>query len=558
MNLPGGLEFLRPAWLLALLALPVLFLLARRTVQAAQAWRRAVDPHLLPHLLDPGGSQRGRGGAWLPALAYVLAVVALAGPSWREVEQPLWQSRLPTVIAADLSTASLATDMPPSRIAQLRARIAAQLQRHDGGPLGLVAFAGDAFTVAPLTEDVANIALFVDALQPDIMPADGQAADRAIRWSSELMRRAGFARGHIVLLTDHASPAAQRAAAEARAAGYTVSVVGLGSASGSEVRLASGASARVALDAASLRALAQAGGGRYAPLAADGADAAAFAPPREAAVTDGRGSARVRQDGGFWLVPPLMLVLLVAWMRRSAGMVVVLMAAALLPMQARAAEVWRRDDQASHARILQGVEAYRRGDYERAAAQFARAEGAVAHYNRGNALAKAGRLQDAVSAYDEALRQTPGMPDAVANRATVLAALQRKGGGRDEGRDDQRGGASNRGDPNASKRPKNDGDGRDSGGQGRQAAPPRDPAEQARADAAQRERMRRAMQQARQPSSPDTAGKSAEAAPQTPQQRERRLSNEAALRRVPDEPGSLLREKFRLEHERRQRGGGRQ
>lgn len=553
----GDFEFLRPAWLLALLALPAMALLLRRARRAAEAWREAVDPHLLPHLLDEGSGPARRAGAAVPVLAFVFAVLALAGPSWREVEQPLWQSQLPTVIAADLSSASLATDIAPSRLARLRARINAQLAAHAGGPIGLVAFAGDAFTVTPLTEDVANVALFVEALQPDVMPVDGQAVDRAIAWSRQLMERAGSTRGHIVVLTDHADGAAQRTAANARAAGFTVSAVGLGSAAGAEVPTPSGGRARVALDEASLRALARAGGGRYALLAADGRDAAAFVAPGEGSATDGRERARVRQDGGFWLLPPLMLVLLVAWMRSAAvPLAVVVFAALLLPGQVRATDAWRRADQQAHAQIVRGVDAYRRGRFEEAADHFARADGAFAHYNRGNALAKAGQLDDAVAAYDEALRRAPGMADARANRDAVRAAM-RKGAGEGDARNDRRGGASDRGDPNSRRAPKNHGPGQPGTGRGPGAMPPRDPAAQARADAAQRERMRAAQAKKRSDATADAAGRRTLPPPaQTPEQRERRLSNDAALRRVPDEPGSLLREKFRLEYERRQRGGG--
>ena len=93
------LVFLRPAWLMALLALPLLAWWLRRGARAAEGWRRAVDAHLLPHLLDERSGPRRRIGPWLAAAAYGLAVLALAGPSWRTVQQPLWQSRVPVVIA---------------------------------------------------------------------------------------------------------------------------------------------------------------------------------------------------------------------------------------------------------------------------------------------------------------------------------------------------------------------------------------------------------------------------------------------------------------------------
>jgi len=266
----GPLHFLRPAWLTALLALPLLAAwLWRRGAQGAD-WQRAIDAHLLPYLLDAGNTARRRGLAMLAALAYVLAVLALAGPAWRQVDTPSWQTREPLVVAVDLSSATLAGDLVPSRLAQLRARLSRLLATHRDGPIALVAFADDAFTVAPITDDAANVALFVDALEPSVMPVDGQSPARAIAWSRRLIERAGFAHGRIVVVTDHADADARRAASEARAAGDMVSVLGLGMPGGANVRMPGGAIAHVALDEATLPALAEAGGGPHARPASTG------------------------------------------------------------------------------------------------------------------------------------------------------------------------------------------------------------------------------------------------------------------------------------------------
>lgn len=544
----GGLHFLRPWWLLALAGLPVLVLLARRAAAAAGDWRHAVDPHLLPWLLDPGSSRPRRGTMLLLAAAYALAVLALAGPGWRQVERPLWQTTTPVVVAVDLSSATLAADLPPSRLARVRARLDQWLREHRGGQVGLVAFAGEPFTVAPLTDDAANVALYVDALEPGVMPIDGQAADRAIAWSRRLLENAGFGHGRIVVVTDHADAAAIRAAREAHAAGYTVAALGVGTAAGAPVRTAGGQMVQARLDAGSLRALARAGGGSYAAIAGDGSDRAAFATSQAGnGVQRGRAGGLTWQDDGAWLLPPLLLVALVLLVRRRAAPLLVV-ACLVLPWPSRAADLWQRPDQQRHATMLQGVEAYRRGDFQRAADLFGAVDTADAHYDRGNALAKAGRLEDAIAAYDQALRRQPGMPDAIANREAVRKALQRRQdgqggqqGGKGQDRQDQ--GRRAPGQPQGQPPAGQAGD----ASQGRQ--PPPDPSQQARADAAQRERMQRALRQGREGDAPPAAQ------PMTPAQRERRLADDAALRRVPDEPGSLLRQKFLLEYRRRHGGG---
>ena len=570
----ADLHVLRPQWLWALLAMPLLGWWWRRRRLRASAWRNAVDPHLLPHLLDAGAGRRGRLGWLAAACAYALAVLALSGPSWRQVAQPSWQAPAPLVVALDLSSAALAADLPPSRLLQARAKIAALLGARQGGQVGLVAYAGDAFTVAPLTDDVANVALFLDALDPSVMPVDGQRADRAIEWSVRLLRQAGFDRGDILMLADHADAHAIAAATAARAEGYRVSALGVGTAAGSAYRDPAGGISHARLDADSLQALAGAGGGTYAPLARDASDLHALGvlDPRLAGVDRQLGDARTRhwQDGGFWLLPPLMLLALLAFRRGAPAVMLVLVL--WWPGRVAASDLWQRPDQRAYQQMQQAAEAYRNGDFDDAAERYAQVEGADADYNRGNALAKAGHYPQAIEAYEEALRQDPGMEDAIANKRAVEAAMNRQPpqgpqSGQQDGDDDSQQPGDGQGSPGAGQP---SGAGGDSDADDR-APPPagrpddasadkpseRDsdtppPAAEAQsaADEAQREQMRKALQDATQP--PAEEGETPAEAIETPEQRERRLANEAWLRRIPDDPGGLLREKFRLEHQRRQ------
>ena len=570
------LHFLRPQWLWTLLALPLFAGWWRARRNQRSAWRDVVDPHLLPHLLEAKADVRARGALWLGLLGIALAVGALAGPSWQRSAQPLWQTRTPLVIALDLSSATLAGDLPPSRLLQARAKIATLLGQRAGGQVGLVAFADDAYTVAPLTDDADNVALFLDALAPDVMPVDGSHADRAIDWSAKLLHQAGFDRGDILLLSDHADASARRAAAAAARDGYRVSVLGLGSTAGAAYRDAEGRIAQTRLDVPSLRALASAGDGGYATLAAGDGDLASLGvlDPQQAGATAAHGEKTATWlDQGYWLLPPLLLLALYAF-RRGGALAVVLLCVCLPWQPAHAADSgwWLRPDQRQHARLERGVEAYRRNDFAAAGNSWSGLPGADAAYNRGNALAKAGDYDAAIAAYDEALRQQPGMDDAIANRRAVEAAKKRKPpSGQKQGNQNQKqkgkqgrpqgGQDQGRQNPQSQSQPA-----QDHGPQPRQAAQspkadrneqqakpdrPMDPAAQRAADAAQRERMQRALRQARQGQPRAQAVQRGE----TPAQRERRIANEAWLRRVPDDPGGLLRAKFRLEYERRQQGG---
>ena len=580
-----SVHWLRPQWLWLLLALPVLALWWRSRQQRRNVWREVVDPHLLPHLLESSPGPRVRGAPWLALLSVTLAICALAGPSWQKTPQPLWQTRAPLVIALDLSSATSATDLPPSRLLQARAAIAQLLRTRAGGQVGLVAFADDAYTVAPLTADAGNVALFLDALSPDIMPVDGSRADRAIAWSATLLRQAGFDQGDILVLTDHADRDALAAATAAHRDGYRVSVLGLGSAAGAAYRDSDGRIAQAQLDGNSLRGLAAAGSGTYVPL--QGADLAALhvVDPREAGTAADRGTtASLWRDQGYWLLPPLLLLALFAF-RRGGALAAVLLCAFLPWQPARAADGWwQRADQQAHARLVQGAQDYQRKDYASAAKQWRALPGADAAYNLGNALAEQGDYDGAIAAYDRALRMQPNMKDAIENRRKVEQARQQKSrqprqdNGQQHSRQPpqpgqqqpaqqspgQKGAQQPSGgqQDNQRKQPEDQARTREpssqppAGQQQQQPQPgrPQDHDAQQRADAAQRQQMQQALRKAPAAKQGDGARASAVRA-ETAAEREKRLANEAWLRRVPDDPGGLLRAKFKLEYERRQQGG---
>ncbi len=366
-------------------------------------------------------------------------------------------------------------------------------------------------------------------------------------------------------------------------------MLGLGSPAGTAYRARDGSLGRARLDAASLGQLAARGGGRFQPLSRDDSDLEALGvltPDSLDAVRASGGRGRDWLDEGYWLLPPLMLLALFAF-RRGAVLVVFGACSLLWAMPSQAADGgwWRRADQQQHARMEQGVQAYRSGDFAAAEQAFAGQDSAEAQYNLGNALAKQGKYDQAVDAYDRALRKQPGMADAIANRGAVERARQRQQGQGQSGKDSSGRGAGNAGNsPNASRAAANakpastppsnsqstpSSEPAQSQAQARPSQPQPQPqprtteppsdsaadqkAQQA-ADAAQRERMRQALaRQSRGQDGKPVAGQVA--ADETPEQRERRQALQAWLKRVPDDPGGLLKAKFQLEHERRMREG---
>ncbi|MEO7052511.1 MAG: VWA domain-containing protein [Rhodanobacter sp.] len=439
-------HFLNPWWLLALAGLPALALPRWRRDGGQLALSRLVDPELLPLLLRGDARHRSL-PLWLFALGWLLATLALAGPTWSRVEQPLYASRPAQVVAISLSRHMLTRDVAPSRLDRARYKAHQLLASNRGGLNALIGYAGEAFVVAPLTSDANSLSDLLDAMAPDTMPVDGNNAAAAIVLGTQLIKDAKAGGGSLVLITDQADAAADAAARQALAAGVHVSVLGAGTLQGGPVPLpeggfvhdAKGNMVLAARDDAALGALARAGGGSYVPMSTVQQDIDALHTELRKAPTTAAAGQRGDQwqDRGPWLLLPLLLLVAMAFRR---GWILLLLIACLplLPTTAEAGtwqNLWQRPDQQAaqalregHPKQAQqlardpawrGVAAYRAGDYAAAAADLQRAPGGEAAYNRGNALARAQHYQDAIKAYDEALRLDPANADAKANRTAV-------------------------------------------------------------------------------------------------------------------------------------------
>jgi Ca-activated chloride channel family protein len=593
-------HFLRPAWLIALLALPLLLWAWRRTRAASEPWRRVCDPHLLAQLLDPSATRPARLPRVLFAIGFALAVLAMAGPAFRQLPQTLARAESGLVVALDLSERMRATDLKPDRLSRARFKIADLLKARKEGQTALIAYAGDAFVVAPLTDDAASLADLLASLTPETMPVGGQRAGRAITLGRRLLRDAGFARGDVLLVTDAADAAASDAAAAAAAAGVRVSVLGVGTAAGAPVALPQGGFAQDGsgnlllprLDEPALRDLAAAGDGRYATLTIDATDlrelALADIVADDARLRDDERTQAEYRDEGPWLLLPLLPLAALAFRR---GWLTCVALVLLLPVpQARAFDLeslWKREDQRAWEALqaedaqralelaedaaIRGSAAYRAQDFAQAESAFAQGSGADAHYNRGNALAKAQRFDEAIAAYDEALRLDPDMEDARANRQAIedwkkqqeqQQQQQQQQSGENEGEEQSQDGDSSQQEPGESGQDQPRESESESTQQNQQSGEgepqqesgsPQDSA----ADQAQRQAQEQFAEQMEQALKEGTAEpEPGQAEALDPREAEQRQAVEQWLRRVPDDPGGLLRRKFALEYQRRLREGG--
>ena len=126
-------HFLRPFWLLLLAPLALVLWSLWRPRAAANAWQRICDPNLLRYLLIERGGSDSRWFLWLLALAWLLTVLALAGPTWSKRVQSVHQTLDARVLVLDLSRSMLAQDLKPSRMARARFKIMDLLARTQEG-----------------------------------------------------------------------------------------------------------------------------------------------------------------------------------------------------------------------------------------------------------------------------------------------------------------------------------------------------------------------------------------------------------------------------------------
>lgn len=556
-------HFLRPLWLLALPLGPLLAWSLWRRLHDGVQWREVCDPQLLAHLLVAPAAGRRKWPYVVMATAVSVALLALAGPAWERLEQPVYRTLNARAVVLDLSRSMNATDYQPSRMTRARFKVVDILRRSRDRPVGLAVFAADGFIITPLTEDANTLISLLPAVNTDIMPAQGSRADLGLEAAARMLERGGARRGEVILITDGVrGQRAEKQAAKLHAAGFRVSVLAAGTPQGGPIPIPGGGFFKalngdivVAMtNFDDLGAIARAGGGRFAPLSNDDSDidyllSSDVPQPVDLELQLSERTSEDWRDRGPWLL--LLLLPLAALSFRRGWLALIPLTISVLPAPARALtwdDLWLRPDQQAASALRQGQPEraarvapdplwkggalYRQGEYEDAAASFALSDGSTADYNRGNALARAGRLPEALAAYDAVLEVTPEHADALFNRALVARLMEEQ---RQQSRQQQEGEpgqqGQNGGDSEGKESPAN----QDAG----------DPMDQSRDPADGRDSAGR----------DDPGSVEARDARQLPKPQPLTAEEQQAmaqwLRRIPDDPGGLLRRKFQLEYAKR-------
>ncbi|MCK5810347.1 MAG: VWA domain-containing protein, partial [Cocleimonas sp.] len=450
-------HFLYPLWFLLLPVLALLVWWLHQIKSSTAQWNDFIDENLRPYILSASSGGKNKIFVVSTTLAGLIAIIALAGPSWEKRAVPAFQTQQGLVVAMDLSTSMIIDDINPSRLVRSRFKLIDLLKMRKEGQTGLVVFAGAAFPVSPLTDDTNNISEQVIHLGPGIMPVQGSRVYLAIDEASKLLQQGGFKKGNILLMTDGLAELnkAIASAEKAQKQGYNVSILGVGTTKGSTIPLAGG---RVytdsnglpiiaSLNEEELKQVAQAGGGSYKLSVLADNDIQFFNQKFSLKEQDKLDSGMVEKkdrEVEYWnnvgIYLSLLLIPLALLLFRRGVLFSLVLAFFILPQPqtAHAYEwdaLWKNNNQrgeialeqkqADKAEKLfkrpdwQAASAYRNKNYKKADELYSQFDTADADYNRGNALAKQGHYDKAIAAYDKALTKNKDLQDAKDNKTLV-------------------------------------------------------------------------------------------------------------------------------------------
>lgn len=460
------MHFLRPEWFFALVPLIIIMLLLWRSERKNSTWNRYIAPHLAS-LLVTQTNEIKRSKLWSLGLAWFVAVLALSGPAFTKQSLPVYEAAQGRVIVMDMSPSMYASDLSPNRLSQAKFKATDLIGELKEGETGLIAYAGDAFTISPLTRDRATLLNLLPTLSPDIMPVRGSNLVAALEQGKNLLAQGGHIRGDILLLTDGVSTSQMRAAkAVLQDTQYRLAIMAFGSEQGSPIRLPDGQLLRDNADQvvvaktnySLLNELAQAADGVLIPYRSDGRDLEQMQSwlsttgDTKATELDGE----IWQDAGPYIALLLLLPVLLSFRHGLVATIALFIVYIPAPVQA---STWDNLWQTQNQQGMQAYQAenfeqasdsftspqwqasalYKAGKYDEALSLFEQDNSASGLFNQGNSLMQQNKYDEAIKRYQEALAQAPELMGAKDNLelAKKLAQQQQDSPDQEQSNKDQ-------------------------------------------------------------------------------------------------------------------------
>jgi Ca-activated chloride channel family protein len=603
-------HFLRPQWLWAIIPLILLVWLVRHLHKQQSGWQSVLAGHLYQHLMTSQGSKKSKPPLTLLALAWILSCLALAGPTWERLPQPVYQLNTGKVVLIDMSLSMRATDVTPDRLTRAKYKAIDLVNVINEGETGLVAYAGDAFTISPLTSDAQNLSALIPSLSPEIMPVAGSEPVLGIQAAIDLLTGAGYQQGEIFWISDGVENKQLAEIGELlRESPFRLSVLAVGTEEGAPIQLATGELMKDGrgsivipkLNSSRLRSLAKIGQGRYANMQTDdsdinyllsqtllGRDIEQDSEQSESEQADNFGD-KWKEMGPYLL---LLLLPLAAYSFRR-GIITVLFIGLILPGYAPQAQAdwwddaWQTADQQGKKAIeesdyagaaskfddplWQGTALYKNQDYEGALEAFRQNNSPLALYNQGNTLAQLGKFEEAITAYEKVLAQQPEHEDAMANKAVLEQVKEQQeqeqeqkqqGEGQDDSQNPEEGEQQQSEDPSEGSQSEEQqpSEQADSESGESEQEPEQNKSEQQKQQDAEKEQEEQGQQQTSedenaQEQEQQEAQQAQMGEPEelTDEEKEQMQRMQALLNRIPDDPSFLLKRKMQIEHQQRKR-----
>ena len=563
-------HLLRPWWLLALLpAIFIIFYWLKRNY-GKSTWNSAISSELLRVLLEDHTSQSRRWFSGIVVATLILVLVGLSGPAWEKLPQAVEQKQDTLIILLDLSLSMFADDLKPSRIERARQKITDILRARKEGVTALVAYAGDAHAVVPLTDDVKTIENLLFSLSPEMMPVFGSNPNHALEISHELFSNAGTQQGRILIITDGIDDISS--VTRHRNVSFPISIMGIGTEEGAPIPLdrlrqpgrflqtQEGNRIVAILDKSRLEQISSITHGHYETVSLGDRDIEYLLStklPSEDKSIEVERKFDTWIDQGYWAVVILIPFLLAGFRKGLIVSMTILLMLPSKPLYAASSSelwdsLWLRDDQIAMKALTHGepekaaslfkdkqwesVANYRSGEYEASLNGFQENKTPDGHYNLGNALARLGQYEQAIKNYEQALLTQPGDEDTLFNKALVEKLLEEKQSSNEENsqsQQDQNSDPSEDSQTSSSDEQQGDGEEQNQSENSNQAQEEREKSE------AKGNEQKSEAQDENEESTRD----------------EKKEALAQWLRRVPDDPGGLIRRKFQHETKQRLRRG---
>lgn len=575
-------HFLRAGWILLIpIAILLIFFFKRRMLTIGN-WEKLIDKRLLPYVMSRRQLSDNQYKWWLISLISVLSIIALAGPTWERIEQPSFRTDQSLVIALDLSRSMNAQDITPNRLTRAKLKILDILERRQGAQVALIVYSANAFTVTPLTSDTDTIIALINSIDTSIMPSRGSYPALAIDKGLQLLNQASVSNGEIILVTDGGITSDSFSSAQKlRDEGYRLSALGIGSMNGAPIPKETGgfitdSTGQITisrLEVDDLKDLVEIGGGSYTSITSNDQDIDTLLSEVYSAVRESDDSVTTDQwkEFGPWLL--LIVVPFGSLLFRKGWIFVFLLTIMPIDNSVYALDwndLWKTRDQ-------QAKEAMESGDYDKAIELFEDSEWlAAAHYkagnyrqsangynnnsnidhlyNHANSLAKIGQFEEAIENYEKVIAEEPNAEDALYN-LNLLKDLLSENQSSEENNDDGQsseeastGEQSQQQNGDESEQSDNEGNSKtgDSGDES-DANPNQKLSNEEDIEAIEKELERAAEENSNQESQQEDNNESGIEGRMAQEQQQ---AMEQWLRRIPDDPGGLLRRKFRYQYQR--------